>query len=76
MQQPADNRKPECDDTPGAAALYIASLTDELAQLAKRNGLEALSYLLEMARLEADQVCKDSVRPRNYPQSIPPRGAN
>lgn len=40
------------------AALYIASLTDELARLAKKHGLDTLAYLLEMARLEADQVSK------------------
>jgi hypothetical protein len=46
---------PEPDETPDSAAQYIASLADELAKLAKRNGLETLSYLLEMARLAADQ---------------------
>jgi hypothetical protein len=46
---------PESDETPDSAAQYIASLTDELAKLAKRNGLETLSYLLEMARLAANQ---------------------
>ncbi len=44
--------------TPDEAARYIASLVDELAQLAKRHGLETLSYILEMARLEADQHIK------------------
>jgi hypothetical protein len=41
-----------------AAALYIASFTEELARLAKKHDLEALAYILDMARLEADQVCK------------------
>ena len=40
------------------AALYIASLAEELARLAKRHDLEALAYILDMARLEADQVSK------------------
>ncbi|HXQ82960.1 MAG TPA: hypothetical protein VN769_02720 [Xanthobacteraceae bacterium] len=44
--------------TPDEAARYIASLVEELAQLARRNGLDTLSYLLEMARLEADQATK------------------
>jgi hypothetical protein len=44
--------------TPGAAAAYIASLTEELAQIAKRNGLIPLGYILDMARLEADQVAR------------------
>jgi hypothetical protein len=43
---------------PDSVALYIASLTEELAKIAKRNGLDTLSHLLEMARLEADQVAK------------------
>ena len=42
---------------PGAAH-YIASLTQELAELAKSYELEALAYILDMARLEADQICK------------------
>ncbi len=45
-------------ETPDSVALYIASLTGELAKIAKRNGLDTLSHLLEMARLEADQVAK------------------
>jgi hypothetical protein len=44
--------------TPDEAARYIAALVDELAQLAKRHGLETLSFLLEMVRLEADQTTK------------------
>jgi len=46
-------------ETPDSAAQYIATLTQELAQLARRNGLDTLSYILEMARLEADQVAKE-----------------
>jgi glutamate synthase domain-containing protein 2 len=45
--------------TPDSAANYIAALTQELAQLARRNGLDTLGYILEMARLEAEQVTKD-----------------
>jgi len=40
------------------AAHYIASLTQELAELAKSYELEALAYILDMARLEADQISK------------------
>ncbi len=39
------------------AAYYIASLTQELA------ALDALAYILDMARLEADQICKRGQRP-------------
>jgi hypothetical protein len=36
----------------------LASLTQELAEIARRNGLDTLSHILEMARLEADQLIK------------------
>jgi len=66
------------EETPGAAAKYIASLADELSQLAKRHGLDALSYILDMARLEADNIAKQSCQERepNYPRSLPPRTAS
>ena len=38
------------------AAVYIASIADQLARLAKSHDLEALAYILDMARLEADQI--------------------
>jgi hypothetical protein len=69
MHDPDDIREHDSEETPGAAAEYIASLVDELAQLAKRNGLDALSYILDMARLEANQFSKDSSQPRSYPRS-------
>ena len=40
------------------AADYIGSLADELAKLAKSHNLDALAYILDMARLEADQISK------------------
>ena len=43
---------------PDAVAQYIASMTGELAQLARRSGLDTLCYILEMARIEADQNVK------------------
>ncbi len=46
------------DEGPDQAARYIASLTQELAEIARRNGLETLSLILEMALLEADQIIK------------------
>ena len=49
---------PTTEETPDKAAQYIASMTQELAELARRNGLETLSQILEMARLEADQLIK------------------
>jgi len=53
--QDDDKNETDGEETPDTAAKYIASLTDELAKLAKRNGLDTLSYLLQMARLAADQ---------------------
>ena len=41
-----------------AVAHYIASLAEELSRLARNNELDALAYILDMARLEADQVSK------------------
>lgn len=43
---------------PAAVALYIGALTEELGQLARANGLEALGYILDMARMEASEVSK------------------
>ena len=37
-------------------AAYVADLTCELALVARRNGLDALSYLLDMARMEAESA--------------------
>jgi len=47
-------RRPRRSRNAHGAAKYIASLAEELAELARRNGLETLSYILEMARIEAD----------------------
>ncbi len=62
MQNGGDGDDKE-GDTPGAAAAYIASLTQELAQLARRHGLGSLGHILEMARLEADQIAKEASGP-------------
>jgi hypothetical protein len=43
---------------PAAVALYIRALTQELGQLARANGLEALGYILDMARMEANELSK------------------
>jgi hypothetical protein len=41
-----------CDERT-AAACYIATLSADLAAMAKRQGLDTLAYILDMARLEA-----------------------
>jgi hypothetical protein len=45
-------------DQTRCVAEYIAAFADELAHLAKQNGLDPLAFILDMARLEADQVSK------------------
>jgi hypothetical protein len=42
------------DDKPRPSAQYIGELTRELARLARTDGCEALSYLLELAAIEAE----------------------
>jgi len=39
---------------PANVASYVASLSADLATMARRHGLETLGYLLDMARLEAE----------------------
>ena len=42
-----------------AVAIYVASITGDLAAMARRTGLETLGYLLEMARLEAESSARN-----------------
>ena len=51
---------PEPTDEPGsrtAVASYVASMSADLAAMARRTGLDTLGYLLEMVRLEAESSC-------------------
>lgn len=41
-----------------AVASYVASLSNDLASMARRSGLDTLGYLLEMVRLEAESVTR------------------
>ena len=41
-----------------AAAAYVAELSADLAMLARRHGFDALSYILDMARLEAENATR------------------
>jgi hypothetical protein len=41
-------------DERGAAAEYVASMVSDLAQIARRHGFDTLGYILEMAKLEAE----------------------
>ncbi len=54
---------PPHDDEPGdggpaEAARFISESVHELAQLARRHNLDTLGHLLEMARLEADEIVR------------------
>ena len=50
----------QSDEPNGAAvvASYVASLSTDLAAMARRSGLDTLGYLLEMVRLEAESVTR------------------
>lgn len=41
-----------------AAAAYVAELSRDLAAIAHGHGLTALGYILEMARLEAENATR------------------
>ena len=44
--------------TRAAAAAYVAAMTADLAAIARRHNLETLGYLLDMARLEAENTAQ------------------
>ena len=48
------------EEEKAATAAYVASLVADLAGLARRQKLDTLEYLLEMARLEAEELAGDS----------------
>jgi hypothetical protein len=41
-----------------AAASYISALSGDLALMARRHGLDTLGYILEMAKLEAENISR------------------
>ena len=41
-----------------AVASYVASISNDLAAMSRRNGLDTLGYLLEMVRLEAESLTR------------------
>jgi len=45
-----------------AVASYVASLSHDLAGMARRTGLDTLGYLLEMVRLEAESLARHNGR--------------
>jgi hypothetical protein len=57
------NSQPKVEQAARAAtASYVATLTAELSAMARRNGLDALGYILEMARLEAENEARSAHR--------------
>ena len=49
---------------------YISTMTAQLAQMAATENFILLTHLLEMAWLEAEQLCgRDSIAPRRHPPS-------
>jgi hypothetical protein len=52
---------PSASSEPGdrtVVAQYVASLSGDLAAMARGSGLQTLGYLLEMVRLEAENVSR------------------
>jgi hypothetical protein len=45
-------------DDGSAVASYVATVSSDLATMARRTGLETLGYLLEMVRLEAESLSR------------------
>ncbi len=43
---------------PDNVASYVATLSADLAMMARRHGLDTLGYLLDMARLEAENLTR------------------
>ena len=58
------------DQSNHEVADYISAMTAQLAQMAAAENLILLTHLLEMAWLEAEQLCgRDSIAPRRHPAS-------
>ncbi len=57
MQKRADDRS--SDDGAQDAIVFVAELTTELSRIARGHGFDALAYLLDMARLEADSIRRE-----------------
>lgn len=55
MTSNGDDDLPPGDGGPAEAAHYIKCVVHDLARLARRHRLDMLAYLLDMARLEADE---------------------
>ena len=54
----ANQRTPSEPGDREALANYVATLSADLAMMARGTGLETLGYLLEMVRLEAENASR------------------
>ncbi|MCF2523981.1 hypothetical protein [Bradyrhizobium sp. G127] len=54
------------DGGPIEAASFISGAVAELSQLAKRHRLDLLGYLLDMAKLEADEITRREPTPGKF----------
>lgn len=58
----ADQAEPGEAGGRSAVASYVATLSADLASMARRTGLDTLGYLLEMVRLEAESTIRHNGR--------------
>lgn len=56
----SDDEPGEDKQTPAEAAAYIADLCQNLMSMARRQQLDTLAYILDMARLEAQNLTRPS----------------
>ena len=49
-----------------AVATYVATLSADLANMARDTGLDTLGYLLEMVRLEAESSARQNHGPNGH----------
>ena len=56
----ADQPAPDDAGARIAVASYVATLSADLSTMARRTGLDALGYILEMARLEAESRARQA----------------
>jgi hypothetical protein len=57
---PALAQPPSESNDRTAAAAYVAMLSADLALIAKNHGFDTLGYILDMARLEAENAARNS----------------
>ncbi len=56
---PAEEQQP---NDPESTATYVAELSGSLAYMARSQGLDTLGYILEMAKLEAENTLRGTKR--------------